>query len=646
MFEALSSLAQLEQGWEKVRRNAGAPGGDGVSVRDYQDDLAVRLLRLQRDLRAGTYVPGPVRRLQVPKRSGGTRTLSIPCVNDRVVQSAAALMLGPLLDREMEDSSFGYRPNRSVRMAVDRVALHRRAGYVWVVDGDIERYFDSVPHALLLDRLERSVTDPMVLDLVAVWLESFSPDGAGLPQGAPISPLLANLYLDDIDERIADRGVRLVRFADDFLLMCKSEAVAGQALARMRDLLAEYGLALNPEKTRIVRFEQGFRFLGHLFVKSLVLKELRDPTEEPLADAPALLGELAPGPEDDDLPLPGGNGGARSPGLRVLYITEPGRRLEVVDRAFSVTEDGQELLAVPHRRVDRIELGPQATASDAALRHVVATGTALAWVDGWGGTQGVIEGDPWRRARLHLDQARHVLDADLRVDLARRFVDGRLRNQRALLRRLNRRRKDPDIDRALVTIGRCIRKLPVGFDVPTLMGIEGEAGAAFWPALGRTLEHGWAIRTRRRRPPPDPVNLCLSFLAGLLSRDLLALVQRRGLHPGFGFLHAGQDREEACIYDLIEEFRAPLVEGLTVYLFNNRILSAEMFERTSDGLCRVVPDGRRRMIRTYEAWLDRPVKDPVSGDSVVWRRLLDGQVLALAAHVRGDAPYKPYLMAY
>lgn len=646
LFQRMTSLEVLEQAWDKVYRNAGAAGGDGVTVRWYAEDVAIRLMRLQRDLRAGSYVPGPVRRLQVPKRTGGTRELAIPCVNDRVAQTAAGLVLGPLLDGEMEESSYGYRPGRSVRMAVDRVSALRRQGYTWVVDGDIARYFDSVPHDRMLARLERSVDDALIMDVVAIWLDSFSPHGKGLPQGAPISPLLANLYLDDIDERIDGSGVRLVRFADDFLLMCKDQAGATAAQGRMRDLLAEHGLRLNPEKTRVVPFEQGFRFLGHLFVKSVVLKELRDDDEAALDNAPALAAELAAPAEEDMAGLDGLEEARGSPGLRVLYVMEPGRRLGLDGQSFIVSEDGEAILGLPPARVDRIELGPAVEASDDALRHAVATETPVAWVDGYGRTIGVLAPRPWDSAGLQAAQARFLHDPPLRLDLARRFVDGRLRNQRALLHRLNRRRQDERIEAALAGLNRTIRKLPIAGDVPHLMGFEGEGAALYWPALGRTLEHDWKLLRRDRRPPPDPVNLALSMLAGLLGRDLEALAARAGLHPGFGVLHTARDDNRACVYDLMEEFRAPLVEGLAVYLFNNRILGAAMFQRMEDGACHIDPDGRCRLIRGWESWLARPVKSPRSGHRVAWRRLMAEQVAALVRHIRDDEAYLPYVMDY
>ncbi|MBP7339266.1 CRISPR-associated endonuclease Cas1 [Niveispirillum sp.] len=656
LFEQVTRLDRLEAAWERVRENQGGAGGDGVGLVEFEVDLPTRLVRLQLCMRAGTYRPGPVRRVDIPKDDGDTRLLCIPSVVDRVAQTAVAMVLTPLLDGEMADASFAYRPGRSVQMAVERVAAHRRAGYGWVVDGDIERFFDRVPHERLLARLERSVEDRQVLDLVALWLDAIGMAGGmpglGLPQGSPLSPLLANLYLDDIDDQIQGRGVRLVRFADDFLLMCREEAAAAKAQARMARLLADHGLRLHPEKTRVVPFEQGFRFLGHLFVRSLVVREVADEDAAlPPADAARILATHAAIAPADAPDLSGTDeGGDRAPTLRVLYITEPGRRLDIRNEAFTVTEPGPgadrvEVIAIPPQRLDRVELSPDTDASAAALRHALAHGVAVDFVNGWGDAIGhLAPAVGTARAGLHMAQARLALDPLARLDLARRLVDGRLRNQRALLSRLNRRRKDAAVVDAGAAITRAIRKLPIAADVPALMGMEGAATAAYWPALGKCLEKGWSFSRRRRQPPPDPVNLILSFLSGLLYRDITALCARAGLHPGFGSLHSARDNSPALASDLVEEFRAPLVEGLAVYLFNNRILDRAMFSRR-DGACHLSPDGRKAVIRAWEGWLDRPVLAP-DGRRVLWRRLIAQQISAYAAHARGDSVYTPYRMDY
>nr|WP_294516619.1 CRISPR-associated endonuclease Cas1 [uncultured Rhodopila sp.] len=660
LWDRLCTYDSLDTAWSKVWHNRGGPGGDGVTVAAFARSAAPRLSQLLRDLRQGTYFPGPPRHVRIPKRRGGTRPLAIPCVADRVVQTALAEILAPRLDREMEDASFAYRPGRSVDQAVARIALLRRQGYRWVVESDIERYFDSVPHDRLRARLARSVPEPRILALVDLWLGAMQPEGFGLPQGGPLSPLLANLYLDDVDERIESHGVRLVRFADDFVLLCRDQAGAEAALGRMQALLAEHGLRLHPDKTHIVPFERSFRFLGHLFVRSVVL---RSPDAEPDSEPPD---PFVPPPEADSgaaaapaagtgAPLPAPDAGDErdaaepdaglAPVLRVLYLHEPGRVLDARHETFLVQEDGRTILAVHASRVDRIDIGPACAAADAALRLALAADIPLSFVSAGGDTLGLLGAPVRNHAALHLAQARHALDPALRADMARRIVTGRLRNQRALLSRLNRRRKDTDVAAAIETLGRALHKLPGRAEVAALMGLEGAATAIYWRALARTLAPGWTLPRRRRRPPPDPVNLVISFLATLLHRDIAALVLRHGLHPGIGMLHSSQDGKAACAFDLIEEFRAPLAEGLAVYLLNNRILKPEMFS-AEDGGCRVDGAGRRAIVRGYEAKLDGALISPRGGTRTLWRGLMQEQVLAYRAHLTGGAPYAPYDMDY
>ena len=644
MLEVIAAVGNLGAAWERVKDNAGGPGGDHETIGSFETGLDRRLHQLSQQMMTGDYWPNPIRVVEIPKPLGGIRVLKIPSVVDRVAQTAAAMVLSPVLDKEFSDASFGYRPGRSVQQAVRRVAFLRREGYRYVVDADIDDYFDSVPHDRLLARLERSISDERIGDLVARWLDAASDIDRGLPQGAPISPLLANLYLDDVDDAIEASGVRLVRFADDFLILCKDERAAGEAHEHVARLLAEQGLRLDPDKTRIAGFEDSVRFLGHLFVRSLALKEVN--YDDGSIDLPPLgvAGTAVPA-VDPFVPL-GVARGDRAPRLRVLYVTEAGRSVDVRNRSFIVRDEGEEIFAVQPGRVDRIDLGPHVEVTTRALRHALDEAVPITFCDGHGQTEGTLEPRPAERAALHLAQARVVLDHEKRLALAAILVDGRLRNQRALLRRLNRRRKNPEVAKAAHDIGRLTRLLPKQPDLAGCMGVEGRAGALYWPALGACLEQGWKMTRRQRRPPPDPVNMAISYLATMLTRDIAALAASRGLHTGFGVLHASQDGRHALALDLIEEFRAPLVEGLAVYLFNNRILSEGMFHKDDRGSVRLWAPGVKALIRGYEGWLDRAIASPRRGEETSWRGLIDDQILAMADHIEGHASYRPYVMDY
>lgn len=677
LFEQVTRLDQLENAWDRVRTNAGCSGTDGMTVEMFGQRAGVRLLGLQRQLREGTYRPQRLRLFDIPKPDGSMRRLAVPAVLDRIAQTAVAQALTPLIDPSLEDVSFAYRRGRSVRQAVQTIRRYREQGFEWVVEGDIERYFDRIPHQPLLEKVEQRLLGAAgadaVVDLISLWLEagsmSLDNSGVGIPQGSPLSPLLSNLYLDTIDEYFvaSHAQLRLVRFADDFVILTRGQEKAVQALEEMRRLLDAHGLGLNAEKTRIVSFDHGFRFLGHLFVRSIIMPSPKSAEEDGsgVETGEQLLRWIAGKDAEQaaaESKLAAERAAGLEPGLRVLYILEPGRVLSLRNQAFTVVQQGlggrdqaftgrQELIAIPFRRVDRIEIGPACAADDEAVRHALANDTIIHYVSASGETIGVLAPPTTEHAGLHLAQARTVLNDDARVDLARRIVEGRLRNQRALLHRLNRRRQNANLVQPLAKLNRIIRRLAVANDVPALLGHEGAATALYWPALALMVQADWALAMRsrfkrQRRPAADAFNVVLNYLAALLGRDLLVLAQRHGLHPGYGALHSASDGEHACIYDLMEEFRAPLAEGLAIYLFNNRILHEDMFATPVEDTIRLGREGHPPLIRGYEGWLDREIKSPRTKKRIQWRRLMEEQIVAYARHCRGEELYQPYVMDY
>ncbi|WGD28404.1 CRISPR-associated endonuclease Cas1 [Ancylobacter sp. WKF20] len=681
IFENLCTPAALLAGWARVLANVGGPGGDRVTVHSFGHNLDGEIARLRADLASGAYRPGPLRRTAIPKRSGGSRPLAIPCVRDRVAQSALRLLLEPRLEPTFSDASFGYRPGRGVTEAVARVQELYREGYRHVVDADIERFFEHVPHGPLLVRLGEAIQEPPVVRLIGRWL-SAEPEARGLPQGSPISPLLSNFYLDHLDDRLTGRGVRLVRFADDFLVLCRSPDGAGAALERVRDILGELGLRLNLDKTRLIDFDRGFQFLGRKFVKSFVLAGtvLEEEEEDEAMSIAGPSGAWSAGnPMDAALPAPAdANAAPRltpapnatppqtldagtpenapaaegapathdlAPVLRPLYLLTPGRRLSLRGEAFAVMEDGQTVALLAPRRLDRIEIGPDAEADGNALRQALAYGIHVAYVSGSGRTLGTLAPPPDHGAR-HLAQAGTRLDPRRGLAIARAFAGARIRNQRALLNRLNRRRKHSAVAETASKIGRIALKLGIALREDAVRGVEGEAAALYWPALGQMFEHGFGLTRRERQPPASPTDLILNYAAGLLARDVETLLLRHGLHPGIGFLHGARDLEAPLAWDIMEPFRAPLVEGFAVYLVNNRVLRAAEFDRREDGSLVMAPDARLSLTRAYEGWLARPVRNHRLGSDTVWRGLIEHDILALIRTIQEDEPFEPYVMDY
>lgn len=261
----------LARAFQRSKENHGCPGVDGVTLEQFERDLDARLRDLVREVEEETYWAWPLRRIEVEKHPGSQerRILLVPAVRDRVLQTAAAAHMEPVLEREFDDCSFGYRRGRGVRMAVERVYQLHRQGYRWLVDADIDAFFDSVDRELVLGRLGVLIHDERLVRLVRLWLDCAVWDGhaltrpaRGLPQGAVVSPMLANLCLDVLDDRLLREGIQLVRYADDFVILAKDSASAHRSYELAEQTLALLRLRLHAGKTRIVRFSDGFRFLG------------------------------------------------------------------------------------------------------------------------------------------------------------------------------------------------------------------------------------------------------------------------------------------------------------------------------------------------------------------------------------------------
>ncbi len=270
VFAERNLLASLQQ----VAAKRGAAGVDHVTVEAFAGQVPEILWQLSDALHDGTYRPQAIRRVYIPKPgSSEKRPLGIPTVRDRVVQAAIVNVIEPIFERDFAEQSYGFRPGRSCKDALRRVAQLLKAGYVYVVDADLKGYFDSIPHERLLSRLQEKVADGRVLSLIESFLEAGIQEGAsewtpeaGAPQGAVLSPLLSNIYLDPLDHHMAQAGYQMVRYADDFVILCRTADEAVLALERVRVWVTDNGLTLHPTKTRLVDSRaEGFDFLGYHF---------------------------------------------------------------------------------------------------------------------------------------------------------------------------------------------------------------------------------------------------------------------------------------------------------------------------------------------------------------------------------------------
>jgi RNA-directed DNA polymerase len=267
----------LNAAWLRVKRNGGSGGVDGERIGDFQHGIEKRISKLSEQLRENQYEPMPIRRVFIPKLgSHETRPLGIPTIRDRVVQTALRNVIEPIFERDFSEHSYGFRPGRSTKDALRRVDQWLGEGRTWVVDVDITRYFDTIPHQKLMTEIQKKIADPRVLDLINRFLKQDvllavpsyeAEERQGTPQGAVISPLLANIYLHPIDTTMKAEGYEMVRYADDCVILCHTQHEAERALDRLRELLTIRELTLHPEKTKLVDVTQpgGFDFLGYHF---------------------------------------------------------------------------------------------------------------------------------------------------------------------------------------------------------------------------------------------------------------------------------------------------------------------------------------------------------------------------------------------
>lgn len=296
LIDKVFATKTLEKAWQKVRANKGAAGVDKVSVERFEEHKDKYLAELQKELFTGQYRPQAVRRVNIPKGDGKTRPLGIPTVKDRVAQAAAKMVLEPIMEKQFKPTSYGFRPGKGARDALREVDSLIKRGYTWYVDADLKSYFDTIQHGKLLEKMGRHVSDGRFLRLIELWLKqdimeeckTWKPT-EGSPQGAVISPLLANLYLHDLDVAMEEAGINIVRYADDFVILVKSRDIAEKVLQWLHLWAKNEGLTIHPDKCHLgncMNPGEGFDFLGYRFeegkrwIRKKSIKKFRDKIRE------------------------------------------------------------------------------------------------------------------------------------------------------------------------------------------------------------------------------------------------------------------------------------------------------------------------------------------------------------------------------
>ena len=725
LIDEFLSLNNFQHAWEKVADKRGCAGVDGETINRFAENQTVNIYQLRQAVAQGTYQPFPCKQVIIPKRNGKQRELKIPTVRDRIVQQALLHILCPLMEQKFSAASFAYRPNLSYLNAVETVAQWRDQGYQWVLDADIVKFFDTIDHQRLLQQVRFHINHSGILCLIKSWLSAGVLTEAGvmvsqkgIPQGAVISPILANIYLHEFDEWVTVTDLGLVRYADDFLVLAQTQARILEANLEVINLLETMGLRLHPEKTQVTNFERGFRFLGHGFLDNAIFpvdanevslrsalrkvkgvmvektngkhnrkKKEENPkavTSPPTAirqdtnfvgNVKNLSPNLSPTRREalNDMNV-SDIGTLHQPFLAevetelsqhseadnsvvqknswhremaAIYLIEQGTTIYKEYQRFIIYVSEKPKLEVPIREVQQILVFGNIQLSTPVMQVCLREQIAVVFLSQSGRYHGHLWSSEFRDLDQELVQVRRWGDAAFQFQVSQAIVYGKLMNSKQLLLRFNRKRKLPDVERAIIGINQDIEALEFSESLDRLRGYEGIGAARYFPALGQLITNSrFEFSLRNRQPPTDPVNSLLSFGYTLLFNNVLGFIIAEGLSPYLGNFHYGERQKPYLAFDLMEEFRSPIVDGLVLKVIHKSLLKPQDFDIVpSTGGVYLNQSARRVFLKQFETRMNEEVSHPDLQSKVTYRQAIQLQVRRYKQSLLSGVPYEAFLRA-
>ena len=645
----------LYAAWGLVQRGSPAAGVDGITTDLFAGVAQEQLGKMHRQLRRDRYQASPAKGFFVPKKNGGRRLIGLSTVSDRILQRYLLQSIYPRLEATFTESAFAYRPGLSIYSAVDRVMARYGEQPSWVIKADIRQFFDNLSWGVLLGQLERLKIPAARVRLIEQQLKAgmvlqgqFYRPNKGVVQGGILSGALANLYLSEFDRLCLAADIPLVRYGDDFVAVFQSYLQANRSLVMMHDWLEDIYLSLNPSKTRIVAPNEGFTFLGHQFAQQQVIapartwshkkkgkREAKPVYGPPKACSIIRLPKIKTKKSTDEY---------WRDGMTTLYVTEQGAYLRVRHQQFQVFHERELRISIPANSITHVVLFGACTVSHGAVRLALQRRIPLLYLSNKGRYFGRLETTGQARIDYLVAQVAKSQDEDFIRQQAQNVIVGKLHNSRKLLMRLNRRRKTELATKAIKEIAALIKKVPTVETVEAMLGYEGQGANLYFRAYGSLLKGPFEFDKRTRRPPTDPTNSLLSLGYTLLSQNVHAMTEAAGLHTHFGNLHVPQPNRPSLVCDLVEEFRAMVVDSLVAYLINSNIYTVEDFT-PPDGRGGVYlhPDGLKRFLKHWEEKLQSETVHPHTGYRVSLRRCFELQVWEYAACVSGEREggYRP-----
>lgn len=610
LIKPITALDNLSTAYQIILNNSNNPN-------NALSEPIERLQTLAQQLQNGQYRIPKLHGVIQDKDDGYLRPLAIPPFLDRVAQRAVAQVISQGLDSLMYQQSYGFRQGRSRQQVRLQIKQAYADGYRWLYKADIHSFFDSVTWTALAVRLRALFGDDPVVDLILAWMSApvkYAGEtiqrGAGLPQGSPLSPLLANLILDDFDSDLDKAGFKLIRFADDFVVLCKSEKRAQQAAKAAKTSLAQVGLAVNVEKTRITTFEQGFHYLGYLFINGMVLESKATsnhlPTQSWLAQFEQQ--QLQAIEEKQTTTKITTAGHAPDTGT-VLYVTGAPAYLSTAEGRLFVKREAAD--KSPAINVDKswqqlrsVVLIGNHNISTATLRAAFKQQVPIHFASRGGQYQGVA----WHgtvtanQKQLQLRQQQLFADEEKMLAVARLLVASRLRSQAEVLRLRDVKRRFKGYREQLKTL---IKQVKDSQSLTQLNGYEGQGAKIYFAALQLIVPEPFKFTGRNRRPPQDPFNALLSLGYTILHNQTECVIQVNHLLPWLGIYHQGHGNHATLASDLIEPFRY-LVERCALNVLNKRQLEEKDFYFSEENGCRLHSQALKVYLQQLSVMFETP----------------------------------------
>jgi group II intron reverse transcriptase/maturase/CRISPR-associated endonuclease Cas1/CRISPR-associated endoribonuclease Cas6 len=651
----------LDAAFLHISENIAAPGISEELDDRFAEKNENDFENLSDEIAKGMYNPSDLKGVILPKEGNKIRALAIPVFKDRVLQRAVVQILGESIEHLLEENSFAYRKGFSRLNAARAINDAHKNGFRFILESDIQSFFDNVDWHILNKKLEILFRNDPILAILKKWIEcdvifngTRIKRSKGLPQGAAVSPMLANLYLDEFDESLQN-DFKLIRYADDFVILCKSKEQAEEALIKVKESLKNLDLEIKPSKTHIISFEEGFQYLGYLFVNSMIVEKKKEEKPENL-DGIIIDKEIIPAGSwlthidiEKIRPLKRATPESIKPLTQsdTLDITDEKYPLYITrDTLISIDKDKIEIEyeIENERKTENIPFGN--------INSVIIEGyskiTMPAVFKLNDNEIPIYFCRPSGQIRLAIPsaipdfelwnlQAQLSNDADFVLQFAREVVCSKINNHKVIVRRNNENMENGD------EFDRLIDKAGNAESLASLRGIEGTSAVLYFDYLRESLPAVWNFDARTKHPPEDPVNAMLSFGYSILYNHISTALQVEGMNPQIGFYHQTNPRYFPLASDLQEEFRH-IIDSLTLYIVRRNMVSVSDFiiEEDNKYPCLMTNDFRRKFIQMVEERLNVLFTPFNATKQITYRKFIHRQVKALKKGIKNRTmEYKP-----